>query len=719
MNETTTTEQQHPASRKRWIWYGVLLMIPLVLLAMVMPFVMNYRTIQHLNSLGDVDRYGSIDPAWVPVHTEPGWLLNRLSTDWQKWLAVKLGDKYYAALQNITWVDLRLIDKSSNRYNFFHNNKIAVLNPKVTDKELSYLVGLTHLRVLYLDGTNISDAGLRHLKGLHQLEILTLEKTPISDAGLVHIKGLSQLGCLGLENTKVTDAGLIHLKEFNKLSCLDLTGTVVTDAGLAHLAGLSKFTDLDLEETKITDAGMVHLKGLVNLYNLSLENTIVTDGGLPYLSGLTKLEFLGLGTQVTSAGVEKLKSALPHCAISRQSWLQNAIGNQWSPEFQKMKIVDFAKAKKEQDSYWKVYAPLTALKLLKWTEELSLKGVDFDDNEMVHLRSLTQLKKLNLDNTPVTDAGLKHLKGLKNLKKLRLGIYVSIEGVEQIQAALPQCEVIRETWAEKIFGHMGHAQPDNNQLSYLQNKFTPGIHLIYLDYLNHSNRLGDLEYLNLSYTEPSDEVLAYLDKMTNLRYLNLTNIELLPEDVVHFKKMTDLETLIINGYCFEDDDQVQIKDLTKLKRLNLAGSYIYDEGLKHIQGLTNLTYLNLTANINANDTQLNLNYLKDFTKLRYLNISGHSSEEEIIHLKGLNDLETLILSSTFVSDDDLSHILKLKKLKHLNLDSTSVTFQGLKRLEELPELKILTINNANISRREVQQLQTMMPHCFIRWKQYE
>jgi hypothetical protein len=39
------------------------------------------------------------------------------------------------------------------------------------------------------------------------------------------------------------------------------------------------------------------------------------DAGLVHLKELTELKSLSLGTQVTDAGVEKLKQALPKCKI--------------------------------------------------------------------------------------------------------------------------------------------------------------------------------------------------------------------------------------------------------------------------------------------------------------------------------------------------------------------------------------------------------------------
>ncbi|MBI3465848.1 MAG: hypothetical protein HY000_22755 [Planctomycetes bacterium] len=44
----------------------------------------------------------------------------------------------------------------------------------------------------------------------------------------------------------------------------------------------------------------------------------------------------------------------------------------------------------------------------------------------------------------VRDAGLEHLKGLKNLRELNLaGTQVTAAGVAALQAALPECKIVR------------------------------------------------------------------------------------------------------------------------------------------------------------------------------------------------------------------------------------------------------------------------------------
>ena len=134
-----------------------------------------------------------------------------------------------------------------------------------------------------------NDAGMEHLKGLTQLRKLWLQGTQVTDAGLKHVEVLTQLQFLRLADAEVTDAGLEYLKGLTQLQSLSVEGTSVTDAGLAHLEGLTQLQWLYLDDSHVTDVGLEHLQGLPQLRMLSLRGTQVTDAGLEYLQGLAQL----------------------------------------------------------------------------------------------------------------------------------------------------------------------------------------------------------------------------------------------------------------------------------------------------------------------------------------------------------------------------------------------------------------------------------------------
>ncbi len=78
---------------------------------------------------------------------------------------------------------------------------------------------------------------------------------------------------------------------------------------------MTQLTSLSLDSTGITDDGLKHLSGLKNLQYLYLDSTSVTDAGMKHLTGLTELRVLSAPNQITQAGIDELKQAMPNCLI--------------------------------------------------------------------------------------------------------------------------------------------------------------------------------------------------------------------------------------------------------------------------------------------------------------------------------------------------------------------------------------------------------------------
>jgi len=77
-------------------------------------------------------------------------------------------------------------------------------------------------------------------------------------------------------------------------------------------------------------------------------------------------------------------------------------------------------------------------------DSVDIFGNGASDSDLEHVAALTRLKMLHVWGARVTDAGVKHLKGLTQLQVLFLdGTNVSNAAVDDIQKALPNCEIIR------------------------------------------------------------------------------------------------------------------------------------------------------------------------------------------------------------------------------------------------------------------------------------
>jgi hypothetical protein len=78
---------------------------------------------------------------------------------------------------------------------------------------------------------------------------------------------------------------------------------------------------------------------------------------------------------------------------------------------------------------------------LRW---LSLQANPLTDQSLDIIRNFGQLERLELGGTQITDNGLIKLAGLKNLEKLNLSCctMVTQTGVQRLQTALPNCEIV-------------------------------------------------------------------------------------------------------------------------------------------------------------------------------------------------------------------------------------------------------------------------------------
>ena len=141
---------------------------------------------------------------------------------------------------------------------------------------------------------SIGDFDLRELARLPGLTMLSLAETGAGDRELEQLKTVTQLQGLDLcVDLKVNYRGLKQIEPLKQLRSLRVTGKAITDNGIIR-----------------------SISGMATLEYLSLEYTAVSDAGLASLRRLPRLKWLDVrGTNVTAAGVEKLRRALPACHI--------------------------------------------------------------------------------------------------------------------------------------------------------------------------------------------------------------------------------------------------------------------------------------------------------------------------------------------------------------------------------------------------------------------
>jgi Leucine-rich repeat (LRR) protein len=120
--------------------------------------------------------------------------------------------------------------------------------------------GVDALGSLDLSDTTVGDADLPSLQGLTHLRRLVLDGTNIEGQGLVHLQELPELKELGLGCPKLTELFVVELTGLKKLETLSLAKSPISDEGARHLAQLKQLKELDLSNTHVTAARVAELK---------------------------------------------------------------------------------------------------------------------------------------------------------------------------------------------------------------------------------------------------------------------------------------------------------------------------------------------------------------------------------------------------------------------------------------------------------------------------
>jgi serine/threonine protein kinase/Leucine-rich repeat (LRR) protein len=584
-------------------------------------------------------------------------------------------------------------------------------NPQLGNDSLKPLASVTNLRVLNVRGNvAVNDAGVQALRGNKNLQSLNLNDCLITNASMPHIAEFTELKHLDLGGTRITDAGMAHLRKLTKLEAVCVSSPNITGPGYDHLKALpelrglgirgkvqpsiwkyigqlDRIESLGLNDSTADDAALAHLKGMTKLKHLELHRTPVTDAGLMDLKELTNLTHLGIDPKVTPnvtpAGLNALRKAMPNCVINGKKWEGDA-----------------------------------DRRAAEWV--LSIGGrlrVRIED-EQVDIAKLTDLPSQPFQVTEVFwlwDARFQDVKGLKNLA-----------GLPGLSAIFVETKKRLDERAFAFFKEM----PGLNKL-WIQ---CGGIELT-ASGLDDLVGCKKLESLRVYGWQQNDQDCKKLSQMTQLRELQLASPQITPKGFAELANLKILDRLHI-ATPISAASLEQIKRLKKLRLLHIAGAT--DEGLVHVGELTNMGELRL---YDAKLTDDGMKPLANLAKLQSLDIEKaplHGSGLE--HLQRLKNLTSLGLDGTQVTDDGLekirpmtwlrglvlnrcsritndglAHLTALTDLQDLQLTGTNVTDAGLKHLKGLTNLTVLYLGGTKVTAEGVAALSKALPKCKIAW----
>lgn len=469
---------------------------------------------------------------------------------------------------------------------------------QISDHTFKYLNQAKNLQALYLEETSVSERGLSLIENFSKLQILfmpkgiygddtarILSKFPdligetliniqfsLTDEGLKSLSKIKEMTKLELVNSNISEEGYQLLKNFKDIYFLSLSGSNFTDAAVIQIDQLPALRILNLSGTQVTDQGIKTLLKYNKISELDVSNTQVTDDIFPFLRPKEHLTALNLSqTKITGEGFKHLMS-------------QQKVGTGYEPSvtLPSLKKIDLSNSKFNAEN-------LDYVKRFPELEWLSLKGIPITrKSEQEHLYQMFRLNFLDLSDTEIDDMCLKYLRCNHDLEELKLcGTNISGEGLTH----LTNFYLLKEL-------DLSRSAVTNEGLRSLQD-------VINVKKLNLSHTgitttgLQSLcgqgyEYLDLSFTNITDEDVQYLNLLSSYQYLARFAPEWLEKQTDESKEFFNAPfALNLTG------TKITNKGLEGVGKINLlgmklGGTHINEKSLKPLASIKNLKVLDIS-----------------------------------------------------------------------------------------------------------------------------
>jgi Leucine-rich repeat (LRR) protein len=355
----------------------------------------------------------------------------------------------------------------------------------------------------------------------------------------------------------------------------------------------------------------------------------------------------------------------------------------------------------------------------KQTAHVCFLPMATDASDLEKLANVSFEFCLHLDHSAVTDRGLKRLKDLKNLRGLSLfDTKVTISGLGELRNLKNLAELDLH-WNMMLTGAGLHEFPGLTRLD-LGYTFA-GAGLVEL------KDLKKLTWLNLSNTRLTDAGLKCLKDLTSLTTLDLSGNNVTG---VGLRELRDLKNLTtVNCWCRDNDMLREAHALGLLHKLTIASGQC---GRLHRLAIPDDIRPRTPEDVKSVDlgstwvTDEGLKELKDFKNLMELGLDGWPQRDPnkpfiprkvtdagLKELAAFKKLTTLSLRRTQVTDAGLKELAEFKALSTLYLRQTQVTDVGLKELAGLKNLAELDLADTKVTSAGVRELQKHLPGLVI------
>lgn len=317
-----------------------------------------------------------------------------------------------------------------------------------------------------------------------------------------------------------------------------------------------------------------------------------------------------------------------------------------------------------------------------------------DENGIVTKKSILSKERLDLFSNDIKSLdGLQYAKNLKHLyiQGPRIRNYDALSDLKNLEeltitgSYLPSTKVLSSlTNLKKLW--IGNSQlSDLTGIENLKNLESLNLYNNNISDISNLTSLENLTYLELGLNNISD--ISSLANLKNLKRLYLASNNI--ESISPIKNLVDLTTLVLIENNIQDASPIE--PLSHLQFLALS-----DNPSLNTQHFTNFTCKNTLYSLFLSNCGLrNLNFLKNFTSISYLEANNNS----ISSISGINSspsLHRLFLSNNNISvdKDNYTALSKLENMAELDLSHNNL---GNLNLPKLPNLYKINISDANIT----------------------
>jgi serine/threonine protein kinase/WD40 repeat protein len=317
-------------------------------------------------------------------------------------------------------------------------------------------------------------------------------------------------------------------------------------------------------------------------------------------------------------------------------------------------------------------ADLAKLEVLKRLRVVIASGTPIGDDGVKRLSQIITLTDLHLADTKLGDDGFATLTKLRNLRLLTVA-------------------------GTAISGKVSTLFHDKSQLENVNLHNTAVNHdLVWA--VSHCPKLATL---HLSSTKVTDTALAKLETCASLRHLTLGKTGVTAAGVKKLAAALPLCKIQWNGGTIEPKSAAE--------RNRAAAAWLLARGAN--LGFNTHTGFRAIEAKNGDKLPDGDIELKSFALG-----AGFQTESELVRIRALESLDTVVLSNAGVGDGAVEHLLTLPLLTKLYLSGTKLTDRGLKALEISRKLVTLHLNDTTVTEAGVKAFAAKFPNCEIEWK---